>query len=105
MFVSYAPPLELMFKGREFLFVLLYIMSAVHSLIATPWTAARQASLSITNSQSLFKLMSMESWCHPTISFSVLPVSSLLQSFPASGSLLMSQFFESGGLVFVEYIK
>ena len=30
-------------------------------LIATPWTAARQASLSITNSQSLLKLMSIES--------------------------------------------
>jgi len=30
-------------------------------LFETPWTAARQASLSITNSQSLFKLMSMES--------------------------------------------
>ena len=30
-------------------------------LFATPWTAARQASLSITNSRSLFKLMSIES--------------------------------------------
>ena len=30
-------------------------------LFATPWTAARQASLSITNSQNLFKLMSIES--------------------------------------------
>ena len=36
-------------------------------------------------------------WCHPTISSSVIPFSSCLQSFPASGSFLMSQFFESGG--------
>ena len=36
-------------------------------------------------------------WCHPTISSSVNPFSSHLQSFPASGSLLMSQFFISGG--------
>ena len=36
-------------------------------------------------------------WCHPTISSSVLPFSSCLQSFPASGSFLMSQFFASGG--------
>jgi len=36
-------------------------------------------------------------WCHPTISFSVVPFSSCLQSFPASGSFPMSQFFASGG--------
>ena len=36
-------------------------------------------------------------WCHPTISASVVPFSSCLQSFPASGSFQMSQFFTSGG--------
>ena len=36
-------------------------------------------------------------WCHPTISSSVIPFSSSLQSFPASESFLMSQFFTSGG--------
>ena len=36
-------------------------------------------------------------WCHPTISSSVVPFSSCLQSFPASGSFPMSQFFLSGG--------
>ena len=36
-------------------------------------------------------------WCHPTISSSVISFSSRLQSFPASGSFLMSQLFESGG--------
>ena len=36
-------------------------------------------------------------WCQPTIYFSVIPVSSGLQSFPASGSFQMSQFFTSGG--------
>ena len=36
-------------------------------------------------------------WCHPTISSSVVPFSSLLQSFPASGSFPMSQLFVSGG--------
>ena len=35
-------------------------------------------------------------WCHPTISFSVIPFSSCLQSFPASESFLVSQFFTSG---------
>ena len=36
-------------------------------------------------------------WCHPTISSSVVPFSSCLQSFPASGSFLMSWFLTSGG--------
>ena len=36
-------------------------------------------------------------WCHPTISSSVDPFSSQLQSFPASGSFPMSLFFASGG--------
>ena len=38
-------------------------------------------------------------WCYPTISFSVIPFSSHLQSFPASGSFPMSQFFTSGAKV------
>ena len=36
-------------------------------------------------------------WCHPTISSSVIPFSSFLQSFPTSGSFPKSQFFTSGG--------
>ena len=64
-------------------------------LFVTPWTAACQASLTITNSQSLLKLMSSSQWCHPTISSPVVPFSSCRQSFPAAGSF-PSQFFESG---------
>ena len=40
---------------------------------------------------------SLSGWCHPTISSSVIPFSSHLQCFPASGSFPMSQFFASGG--------
>ena len=36
-------------------------------------------------------------WCHPAISSSVIPFSSCLQSFPASGSFQISQLFTSGG--------
>ena len=65
-------------------------------LFMTPWTAARQASLSITNSRSLLKLMSIESvmpsnpliLCHPLLPPSI---------FLALGSFSMSQFFASGG--------
>ena len=39
----------------------------------------------------------LSQWCHPTISSSVVPFSSCLQYFPASGSFQMSPFFASGG--------
>ena len=39
----------------------------------------------------------LSQWCHPTISFSAIPFFSCLQSFPASGSFPVSQFFASGG--------
>ena len=39
----------------------------------------------------------LSQWCHPTISFSVIPFSSCLESFSASGFFQMSQFFASGG--------
>ena len=80
----------------------MYQFSSVQSLshvqlFATPWTAARWASLSITNTWSLLKLMSIEPvmpskdfiLCHPLL----LPPS----IFPASGSFPVSQFFPSGG--------
>ena len=135
------------------------ILSSVQSLshvwlFVTLWTTVRQASLSITNSWSPRKPMSIVSvmpskhlilcrplllssvqfscsvvsdslpphglqharppcpsptpraysnscplsrWCHPTISCSVIPFFSCLQSFPASVSFAMSQFFTSGG--------
>ena len=66
-------------------------------LLATPWTVACQASLSITNSWSLLKFMSILLVMPPSTSSSVNPFSSHLQSFPASGSFQMSQLFTSGG--------
>ena len=57
----------------------------------------RQASLSITNCWSLPKPIPLSWWCHPTISSSVVPFSSCLQSFPGSSSFQMSQLFTSAG--------
>ena len=65
--------------------------------LCDPWTAACQAPLSIISSRSLLKLISIVLVCHPTISSSVVPFFSSLQSFPASGSFQMSQVFTSGG--------
>ena len=64
-------------------------------LFATPWIAARQASLSITISQSSLRLMSIESVMPSSPSSSVVPFSSCPQSLPAS--FPMSQLFTWGG--------
>ena len=64
-------------------------------LFVTPWIAARQAFLSITNSQSLLKFMPIES-VMPSIHL-ILCLSSCPQSLPASGSFPVSQLFAWGG--------
>ena len=66
-------------------------------LFVTPWTAAHQAPLSFTISWSLLKLMSTESVTPSNHLILCRLFSSCLQSFPASGSCLMSQLFASGG--------
>ena len=75
-------------------FSLVHLLSCVW-LFAIPWTAARQASLSITNTWSWLKLMSIVLVMPPNHSILCHPLSSLLHSFPAWGSFQMSQFFTS----------
>ena len=69
--------------------------SAVSNSV-TSWTAKCQASLSITNSWSLLKLMSIESVMPSNHLILYHPLCSCLQFFPASGSFLMSLLFASG---------
>ena len=66
-------------------------------LFTMPWTTVHQASLSITTSRACSNPCPSSQWCHPTISSSVVPFSSCLQSCRASGSFPMSHFFASGG--------
>ena len=66
-------------------------------LFATLWTVACQTSLSITNSQNLLKLMSIQSVMPSNYFILCVPFSSHLKSFPTSGSFQMSQFFTLGG--------
>ena len=67
-------------------------------LFANPWTAAWQASLSISNSQCLLKLMLIK-LVVSSISSSVVPFFSFLQSFPASRSFWMTYFLASDGQI------
>ena len=80
------------------MFILLLSISSTQSLnrvqlFATPWTTAHQGSLSITNSRSPPKPMSIVSVMPSAISSSVVPFSSFL---PASESFQMSQLFAWG---------
>ena len=96
---NYMPLLLCQFFSKKQLgWELSSVQSLSHvRLFATPWTAECQASLSITNTQSLLHSYKLSQWCHPTISCSVIPFFSRLQSFPASGSFPMTHFFTSGG--------
>ena len=66
-------------------------------LFATPWIAACQASLSITNSQSSLRFTSIESVIPSSHLILCRPFSSCPQSLPASESFPMSQLFAWGG--------
>ena len=82
--------------------LLLFFQFSSHQLLihvrlfATSWTAACQASLSITNSWSILKLMPVKLVMPSNHLILWVPFSSCLQSFPALGCFPMSQFFTSG---------
>ena len=76
-------------------------LSSVNSLshvwlFTTPWTQHARPPCPSTAPGLYSNSCSLSRWCHPTISFSVIPFSSYLQTLPASGSFQMSQFFTSG---------
>ena len=66
-------------------------------LFVIPWTAACQASLTFTISQSLPNSCPLSQWYNATILFYIDPFFSYLQSFPSSGSFPKSQLLTSGG--------
>ena len=91
-----------MFLNRSVRYNTFYLFSSVQSLsrvrlFATPWTAAWEASLSITNSWSLLKLISIK-LVMPSSRLILWHALLLLPSiFPSSRSVPVSQFFTSGG--------
>ena len=66
-------------------------------LFATLWTQHTRLPCPSPTLRAYPNSCPLSQWCHPSISSSVIPFSSCLQSFPASGSFLVSQFFASGG--------
>ena len=66
-------------------------------LFATPWTTHTRPPCPSPIARVYPDPCPLSQWCHPTISSSVIPFSSCLQSFPASGVFPMSQLFTLGG--------
>ena len=66
-------------------------------LFMTPWTQHERLPCPSPTPRAWSDSCPLSWWCHPTISSSVVPFSSCPQSFSASGSFPMNQFFASGG--------
>ena len=96
---SYWKILVKIFSIRKYYNLIYFSIQFSRSVVSdsvTPWTAVCQASLSITNSWSLLKLMSIKSVMPSNHLILCSPFSFCSQCFPASGSFQMSQFFASG---------
>ena len=76
-------------------FVVVQLLGHVQ-LFANPWTLAYWPSCPSPSPRACSNSWPLSRWCHPTISFSVVPFSFCLQSFPASGSFSMIWLFTSG---------
>ena len=90
---QYCPPLECSVRYSSVQFSL----SVMSNSLWPPWTSATRLPSSSLTLGTYTNSCPSRWWCHPTISSSVIPFSSHLQSFPASGSLPLNWFFASGG--------
>ena len=77
-------------------FIVVQSLSCVQ-LFAASWTEACRLPCPSPSPGVCSNSCPLNQWCHATTTSSVIPFSSCLQSFPASGSFLMSQLFASGG--------
>ena len=83
--------------NREFIMVSSVQLLSHVWLFVTTWTAAHQVPCPSPTPRACSNSHPLNRWCHPAISSSLVPFSSCLWSCPESESLLMSQFFTSGG--------
>ena len=99
--VTFGLYLKLQSHWEKCIYILIVTFHSVQSLshvqLCDPWTVAHQASLSSPTPGVYSNSCLLSLWCYPTITCSVIPFSSCLQSFSASGTFQMSHFFTSGG--------
>ena len=90
-----------LFLHYQWKWLLFFISGGVHSVMSNslPSHGLQHARLACPSPSpwDCSNSCPLSQWCHPTISSSVIPFSSRLQSFPESGSFPMSWFFSSGG--------
>ena len=77
----------------------IYCCCSVSPSCLTPWTAAHRLPFPSPTPRVCSNSCPLSWWCHPTTSSSIIPFSSCLQFFSASGSFPMSQLFASGGQI------
>ena len=78
-------------------YLLTYSVTQSSLTLCDPMDCSMPGFLVLHHLQELAQTHPLSQWCHTTISSSVVPFPSCLQSFPVSGSFPMSQFFTSGG--------
>ena len=88
--------------GTACMYTLVQLLSCVQ-LFETPWTATCQATCPSPSPGVCSDSCPLIRWCRSTISSSLIPFSSCLQSFPASGSFPMSWLFTSGAQSITEF--
>ena len=79
------------------LLLFLFSHSVMCNSLWPPWTKTHQVPCPSPSTRAWSNSCPLTRWCHPTISSSVVPFFSCLQSFPASGSFPMSHLFTSDG--------
>ena len=96
-YIDFCPYLYYFFLLFALVFIIVVQSPSRVQLFATPWTAACQASLSFTFSQSFLKLMSIESVVPSNHFILCCPLLLLPSTFPSIWGFPMSQLFTSGG--------
>ena len=102
-----CPQIKTVFSSQDIFYIACLYMRILASLLFHRWVMsdslwphglqhARLTSPSLSP-RACSNSCPLSQWCRPIISFSIVPISSCLQSFPASGSFPMSQLFTSGG--------
>ena len=78
-------------------YICIYIIQFSHSVVSDSLQPHGPCPCPSPTPGAYSNLRPLSQWCYPTISSSVIPFSSCVQSLPALGSFEMSQFFASGG--------
>ena len=95
LFIRFQNSDENIFSNNKIWFNSLQLLNGIQ-LFATPWMQHARLPCPSPAPEAYSNSCPLGRWCHPTSSSSVVPITSCLQSFPASGSFPISQLISSG---------